>query len=1048
VDRVCSKARPADRADLAQYCLFWLTYLTPWAGKAPGFRKADTDEPQRWVRRYALAHLQWHRHRCLLWEGMRLRFEFDGGGAATATERPRRGDLVVTHRGVGIMEDELGTDDCGECRLIAPVESGPKRQFQKGSATETVSLSDIYGYIREWEFDLHRDEAALEALTRDELLFELLEIGEVNPTVVRAAAFHGEDDRELRRLLFRCLHRDGAASFKSATTSQRSGRACKPPEWLPAGAATASNTQDQLRPYPALRVQLTLAAWERWRSLQAPRRGSVIASICVNALDFAKGVDVDPHADYPFPYWLAVCQRDVTPAQWLGRGTFVVQYLEGIPQPIYASDDSGTVEGWEWRLLKSCNTPMSREDVLCQLPELDEPPLRLQEMDDGSCVRSEATTDGTAKFSLTAALHQRCCDAACRHTDLDLRVESFGTHTDVDLSGQYPVRCVGDANTTSALALRSHSISSKSLRGAELSLRITHVRLAVWPYQLPCSRQPAVLTLPGGAQARGVICAAPNDVDAAAVVSFETAVGRGTHACHNLRRVSNIHGLNGADAKAAEEARIEQNRLDLDRQGLDTAPLGWLGQGGDIDRGDKAFDEVAAHLAVASTAKLFQADPSDDNVMRDSPLTTRALAGLDQAAQRMRDDPTADGATLAAPTHAVPTRTTSAAAIFPTMGQVVDTGHHLRMFKRGLNKANRQGDGAAAVAPTPALNAGVPAATSEPPLIPAPPDGPRIDIRALATARVPCRLSRLQTLQTGAPDAVRGMPFGSEVNAKQGEAICNILDMLGFTEQAPSSRVGTTPSRSAVFDGVAPCYFVVGEPGTGKSVVVDAVRRHIESHGWTHDQFRVLAAMGKAAANVHGSTFASFVGQAGARKKLPKGARRSLPPPGIEPVFEEGQKQRLQKRNSRLRLIVVDEYEMLKLEDFATLLAILKASKGSAEGPSGGVVIVLVGDPFQLPAIGGASVYMGAASLTVRRDQTPGEAWGAMLAGLRRKHGTGLKRVLNTQKSCVQSRHPLVYLVDCSATACTRPRCRIGAAPAGTTRVAGSRCACSSAAAC
>eukprot|EP01047_Picozoa_sp_COSAG01_P085921 COSAG01_NODE_19093_length_1031_cov_1.626609_1_plen_201_part_10 len=194
-----------------------------------------------------------------------------------------------------------------------------------------------------------------------------------------------------------------------------------------------------------------------------------------------------------------------------------------------------------------------------------------------------------------------------------------------------------------------------------------------------------------------------------------------------------------------------------------------------------------------------------------------------------------------------------------------------------------------------ALDTGAPAATSEPPLIPAPPDGPRTDIRALTTARVPCRLSLIQTLQTGAPDAIGGTPFGKPVNAKQGEAICNILDMLGFTKRDPSSRVGTTPSQSAVFDGVAPCYFVVGEPGTGKSVVIDAVRRHIASHGWTHDQFRVLAAMGKAAANVHGSTFASFVGQAGARKKLPKGAQRSLPPPGIEPVFEEGQKQRLQK---------------------------------------------------------------------------------------------------------------------------------------------------------
>ena len=101
------------------------------------------------------------------------------------------------------------------------------------------------------------------------------------------------------------------------------------------------------------------------------------------------------------------------------------------------------------------------------------------------------------------------------------------------------------------------------------------------------------------------------------------------------------------DTKAAEKARIEQNRLDLEKQGLDTAPLGYLRHDGDTDSSDNPFDEVAAYLAIASTADLFQAGSSDDGVSRDSPLTMRALMGLDQAAQRMRDSVTADGATLA-----------------------------------------------------------------------------------------------------------------------------------------------------------------------------------------------------------------------------------------------------------------------------------------------------------------------------------------------------------------------------------------------------------------
>eukprot|EP01047_Picozoa_sp_COSAG01_P060312 COSAG01_NODE_7375_length_3230_cov_486.742574_2_plen_72_part_01 len=49
----------------------------------------------------------------------------------------------------------------------------------------------------------------------------------------------------------------------------------------------------------------------------------------------------------------------------------------------------------------------------------------------------------------------------------------------------------------------------------------------------------------------------------------------------------------------------------------------------------------------------------------------------------------------------------------------------------------------------------------------------------------------------------------------------------------------------------------------------------------------------------------------------------------------------------------------LKLEDFATLRAILEASCGDACA-CGGVALVLVGDPFQLPGIGGLPVYTGA----------------------------------------------------------------------------------------
>jgi hypothetical protein len=154
------------------------------------------------------------------------------------------------------------------------------------------------------------------------------------------------------------------------------------------------------------------------------------------------------------------------------------------------------------------------------------------------------------------------------------------------------------------------------------------------------------------------------------------------------------------------------------------------------------------------------------------------------------------------------------------------------------------------------------------------------------------------------------------MNQGQGEATCIILDALGFESEA-TAQVGITAAGSNIFPaGHLRLYQIAGEPGTGKSVVLNAVRRHLKSHGWAHDQFRVLAATGKAAAAVHGSTFASFKGQTGCRAKVDGEAPPRMPP-GIQPVFDASQKKRLRERFGRLRVVFVDEYEMLKLQDFA-----------------------------------------------------------------------------------------------------------------------------------
>jgi hypothetical protein len=96
----------------------------------------------------------------------------------------------------------------------------------------------------------------------------------------------------------------------------------------------------------------------------------------------------------------------------------------------------------------------------------------------------------------------------------------------------------------------------------------------------------------------------------------------------------------------------------------------------------------------------------------------------------------------------------------------------------------------------------------------------------------------------------------------------------------------------------------------------------------------------------------------------------------------------------------------LKLEDFAWLKAILQAAKGNSL-PFGDVGIAAIGDVFQLPAIGGASVYAGAASFEARPDERPDEAWERIVRGVNptgRKHGSTLKTV------CVPSLAPYAPL--------------------------------------
>ena len=729
------------------------------------------------------------------------------------------------------------------------------------------------------------------------------------------------NEADLAELLWRASRGESCEHLRPRPTTKRSGRRSGRVETYVAAAGNTSNTQDAGAERPTQdTIQLKRTAWSRVQELRSPPKHRVMAVVDVDA--WAS----HPHtSDGPVPYWLAVCRRAVTPNEWLGRSTdgspcgMECNYLE-TPSPVLVDGQTH----WEYRDTGTDVVHVPYENVLCQLPELD----------------GVAATDGFV--TVTPKLHQRCLAAARRHTSVHLHVGEFTSA--VDRCGEYSVRCVQDADPGASpeSALRSHGISAKALAGAELTVRITEARLRMLPYGLPLPEQPAVLRLPGGVQAHGTIRALPPTPDSVLVVGFEASMGRGAMAYKNLRRVDNIHGLNGVDAKRAEEQRIEQNRRDLQAQGMEheTAPLGHLRQ--DNDTVGEVIDQAKLEYELAITAKQLLKDAVAGTAPQHTPLTLRALAGLAAASARQRVESDVGTSPLAPATAILPTSEDKLRALSSEYDR----------FKTQISRANTQTHTAAATCTQLPAPAQQPASAPPPPLARLPPDGDTDAGDAELTTGRPSRcLSLEQTLKTGAPDAGAGTPYGAQVNAGQGEGIANILSALSWPTaslgfETAGAKVGTAPSTSAVFGGVvAKSFSVIGEPGTGKSVVASAVRRHLESHGWTHAEFRVVCAMGIAASHVHGSTFASFKAQAGNRMPLPEGVAQRARPPGVEPVFDEPQKKRLRERLGGLRLLMVDEYEMQKLEDYAMLNAMLKAAKGS-DKPFGGVFIVLFGDPF------------------------------------------------------------------------------------------------------
>jgi hypothetical protein len=127
------------------------------------------------VSEFALAHLQWHQHRCLLWEGMALRFEFDDAPTGVAQHGGVAvGDLLVVRRGRGVVQSCVGGTVCVKMlkRVDAVAGDGPTYKLCEHSVK--VAEGDIYGCLHHWQFELKRTRLSLDALDRDAVLAELL----------------------------------------------------------------------------------------------------------------------------------------------------------------------------------------------------------------------------------------------------------------------------------------------------------------------------------------------------------------------------------------------------------------------------------------------------------------------------------------------------------------------------------------------------------------------------------------------------------------------------------------------------------------------------------------------------------------------------------------------------------------------------------------------------------------------------------------------------------------------------------------------------------
>lgn len=142
--------------------------------------------------------------------------------------------------------------------------------------------------------------------------------------------------------------------------------------------------------------------------------------------------------------------------------------------------------------------------------------------------------------------------------------------------------------------------------------------------------------------------------------------------------------------------------------------------------------------------------------------------------------------------------------------------------------------------------------------------------------------------------------------------------------------------------------YVGGMAGTGKTRVIDALRRWFDLRGEPH-RMVVLAPTGAAASVVSGSTYHSFLGVA-------TGERRNHTSNNTNALEEA----RIRMMN--VDYVFLDEISMVSCQDLYLIDARLKSITKMDDLPFGGVNIIVAGDFAQLPPAKGCALYSGEVS--------------------------------------------------------------------------------------